>query len=248
MANFVLETPVKLRLPPSFGEGKLYQEIQGLLGYEDLGVTHQFRVWKKALAQSERAIANGNRPHWFALKYGLEALKDKVAQLDKERGKSILFRDDRGLWTYSGMAQELQERFGVVLERQFELPEFGLIPWAKKPEHELRWFQEKALEGFVSAKNGLGAVELATGLGKSLIIVHTLKAMGLSGVVVAPTISIASQLSKDLTEAFGARLVGQFFGGKKQPDKTFVVAVSKSLMNCVEGDETTKILRIRKLS
>jgi superfamily II DNA or RNA helicase len=241
MANLILETPVKLRLPDSWLTSSAYQEVQDLLGYEDLGVTHQYRTWKKALSQSERALASGNRPHWFALKYGLEALKDKVAQLDKERGKSILFRDDRGLWTYSGMAQELQDRFGVGLERQFELPEFGLIPWAKKPEHELRWFQEKAIEGFVGAKNGLGADELATGLGKSLIIVHTLKAIGLSAVVVAPTLSIANQLFKDLTDAFGTRLVGQFFEGKKQPGKMFVVAVSKSLMNCVEGDEATGI-------
>jgi superfamily II DNA or RNA helicase len=145
------------------------------------------------------------------------------------------------------MAQELQERFVVAVERQFELPEFGLVPWAKKPTHELRWFQEKALEGFVGAKNGLGAVELATGLGKSLIIVHTLKAIGLSGVLVAPTLSIASQLLRDLTDAFGTRLVGQFFEGKKQPDKMFVVAVSKSLMNCVDGDETTNLLRSKKI-
>ena len=246
MSSLVLETPVKLRLLDSWLTGPVYQELQELLGYEDLGVTHQFRVWKKALTQSERAIASGNRPHWFVLKYGIEALKDKVSQLDKERGKSILFRDDRGLWTYSGMAQELQERFGVGLERQFKLPEFGLIPWQKKPEHELRWFQEKALDGFVGAKDGLGAVELATGLGKSLIIVHTLKAIGRSGIVVAPTLSIANQLLSDLVDAFGTRLVGQFFDGKKAPSKFFVVAVSKSLMNCAEGgegDEATEILR-----
>ena len=249
MPNLILETPVKLRLPPSWGEGKIYQELQDLLGYEDLGVVHQWRIWKKALAQSERAIASGNRPHWFAQKYGLEALKEKVAQLDQERGQSLLFKDDQGLWTCSGMAQELQERFGVGLERQFELPKFGLIPWEKKPEHILRLFQEKTLDLFMGATKttGLGAAEIGTGLGKSLIIVYLLKQIGLPAVVVTPTLSIAEQLLKDMTEAFGLGRVGQYFGGKKQPQKMFVVSVAKSLMNCVEGEGGTELLKGKKV-
>ena len=249
MTNLVLETPVKLRLPKEWGEGQIYQELQDLLGYEDLGVTHQYRNWKKVLTQSEKALANSRHPHWFVVKYGIEELQAKVDQLEEERRKSILFRDEKGLWTYSGMVQELQDRYGVSLERQFTLPKFGMIPWAKKPEYELRWFQEKALDLFLgnTETTGLGAVELATGLGKSLVIVHTLKQVGLSGVVVAPTLSIANQLLKDLIEAFGTRLVGQYFGGKKQPDKMFVVAVSKSLMNLQPGHSATDLLCSKKV-
>ena len=249
MTNLVLETPVKLRLPKEWGEGQIYQEVQDLLGYEDLGVTHQYRNWKKVLTQSEKALANGRHPHWFVVKYGIEELQAKVDQLEEERRKSILFRDEKGLWTYSGMAKELCDRYGVGLERYFDLPKFGIIPWAKKPEHVLRPFQEKTLDLFMGATEttGLGAVEIGTGLGKSLIIVHLLKQIGLPGVIITPTLSIAEQLLKDMIEAFGKGRVGQYFGGKKEPQKTFVVSVVKSLMNCVEGEGGTELLKGKKV-
>lgn len=246
MSALILETPVKLRLPKEFGEGQVYQELVDLLGYEDLGVTHQYRNWKKALTQSQKAIERGGRPHWFAMKYGLEALQAKVDQLDQERGQSILFKDDKGLWTYSGMAKELQDRYGVGLERQYELPKFGLMPWAKKPPYELRDFQTRALEGFVGADNGLGAVEIGTGLGKTLIAVHVLKQIGLPGIVLTPTLSIGGQFLKDLTDAFGIGRVGQYFDGKKQ-NKFFTVAVAKSLMNLGPNDKDVELLKGKKV-
>lgn len=241
--TLTLETPVKLRLPKEWAGGQVYLEIADLLNYEDLGATHQWKTWKKALS---------NPRHWFALKYGRNALLDKVAELDEERFKSILFKDDKGLWTYSGMAPELLSRYGGKLEYGFIRPKYGLIPWAKVPPHELRWFQQKSLDLLAPDEVDLinpelnlvghGAVELATGLGKSLIIVHLLKRIGLPGVVVAPTLSIASQLLSDLTEAFGTGRVGQFFDGRKQPGKMFVVAVSKSLMNLGPHDKAAELL------
>lgn len=85
-------------------------------------------------------------------------------------------------------------------------------------------------------EKGHAGVELATGLGKSLIISMLLKHYGLPGIVVAPTLNIAQQLFKELTRLFGRKRVGQFFDGKKEATKHFVVAVSKSLTLLQPGD------------
>jgi superfamily II DNA or RNA helicase len=249
MPVLTLETPVKLRLPREWSEGQVYRQIVNLLGYENLSATHQWKTWKKALA---------NPRHWFVLKYGREALQAKVAELDKERFKSILFKDDKGLWTYSGMAPELLNRYGGKLQYNFVKPRYGLIPWAKMPEHELRPFQQAALDLLAPEEvdimecrvghglMGHGAVEIGTGLGKSLIAVHLLKRIGLPGIIVAPTLSIAEQLLKDLTDAFGTGRVGQYFGGKKH-NKFFTVAVSKSLMNLGPNDKDVELLKEKKV-
>lgn len=118
------------------------------------------------------------------------------------------------------------------------MPAFRVVPWAHRPEHDPRWYQAKAVDLFEANRHA--AVELATGLGKSYIIALLLKRIGLGATVVAPTLNIAEQLLDDLTNLFGSRLVGQYFDGKKQAAKQFVVAVSASLLRVQAGSADAK--------
>lgn len=225
----VLETPVKLRLPEVWSGSSVEAELRAELGYEDKGVTHEWRIWRQVQRDDDRRLEQTPyRPHWFVAKEGREALDAKVAALDAERAKTALFRDKAGrLYTYSGLAPRLAAKYGEGVERAYALPEPGNVPWEHRPDHEPRYYQTAAVD--LMAGRAHAAVELATGLGKSLIIALICKRLGLPAVVTAPTLSIAGQLFADMTRLFGKRRVGAFFAGKKQANRFFTVAVSKSL-------------------
>ena len=237
MATAVLETPTKLRLPDEVAD-----RVREELVYEDKSVTFEWLKYFKIQKMDNEWLLSaspkkGNRL-WYFNKATRESLDSKVAELQQNRFKSLLFKDSRGYWTYSGFVTKI---FGkdAVIKREYELPEWGMVPWAQKPEHELRWFQQKSLDLLVPEDRSIshGSVEIGTGLGKTLIMLYILKRIGLSAVVVVPTKSIGEQMLFDLTKAFGGSRVGKFFEGKKDSKKLFTVAVAKSLMNVEEGDE-----------
>lgn len=236
----MLETPTRLRLPAKWVGSSLWAQLGDALGYEDLKVKHEWRTWRDVQRKDDAYQQSPSyRPHWFVAKYGREALDAKVAALEAERHKSLLFRDEQGFWTYSGLATRLKDMTGEPVVLGYPRPAPGLVGWHSTP-HEPRWYQQRAEELLVPM--GHGAVELATGLGKSLIIARLLWRLGLPGIVVAPTLSIAGQLHADLVRLFGRQHVGQFFDGKKQADKKFVVAVSKSLINLEPGTPLAEAL------
>ncbi len=231
----VLESPTRLRLPRTWVGSYVEAELRQDLGYEDLKVSHELRTWK----QVQNRDRPGARPHWFVAKYGRAALDAKVAELEAARYKSCLFSDERGLWTYSGFAQGLATRYSERIHRSYALPAFAQVPWTSQP-YESRWYQRDAEELLVGAVHA--SVELATGLGKSLVICKILHRIGLPAVVIAPTLSIATQLLADATRLFGKKYVGQFFDGKKEAAKRFVIAVSKSLTNVESGSTLHQLL------
>lgn len=234
--ELILENPVKLLLPQEWVGSRVESELRDELGYEDLKVSHEWRTWK-AVQKADNYRPN---THWFVRKYGRDSLDSKIEALEQQRMKTALFKDRRGrLYTYSGLAPRIAERYGLPIRRAFELPKHGLVPWESKP-FESRWYQQKAEDLLVPL--GHGAVELATGLGKSLLITKLCHHIGLPAIVVAPTLSIAEQLLADFKRLFGKRRVGQFFDGKKEADKMFVVAVSKSLTRLEIGSPLANAL------
>jgi superfamily II DNA or RNA helicase len=115
---------------------------------------------------------------------------------------------------------------------QIQYPPPNLIPWAEVPP-ELRPYQQETVNLFLEKKHA--AAEMATGLGKSYILMHVAKILGLKTVVMAPTTSIADQLYADFTRFLGKKYVGRFYGGKKETDKLFTVAIHASLARISEG-------------
>lgn len=240
-----LVTPTKIRLPKGIESSPLFKDVEKALYYKDLRVTHEYRRWLQILKDEEKRVQSRStrKPHWFIQRYGEYLLKDKIKELESQQHKTVLLKDQDGYYTYSGLQNQLKELLNEKVVRHYELPEWGLIPWKKKP-FEPRWFQQKSLDLLVpdDLSRSHGTVSLGTGLGKSFLMALIIQKIGLPSVVVVPTLSIANQCLKDFKEWFGDKMVGQYFDSKKKPEKFIVVAVAKSLMNVVPGSEDWDIL------
>ncbi len=76
-----------------------------------------------------------------------------------------------------------------------------------------------------------------TGLGKTFVLLHLLRTLGLKAVVMAPSKSIAMQIYDECAKALGTKYVGLFGNGKKQSNKLITVAIAASLTNVEEGTQ-----------
>jgi len=250
--QLILETPVKLLLPLGVEKCPQFAALQKKLSYEDKRVTYQYLQWRKVQKNDDRYLQNGGHGyrHWFVQNNGRDALNEKVNELSKKRHGSCLLFENGRYWTYSGLQKIVEETLGLTTCKKNAItPEdWKEIPWAQKP-HSPRWYQTKAVDLLcpLDGSRSLGAVSIGTGLGKSLIMVLVAKRIGLEGVVVCPTRSIGYQMLKTFSDSFGRGKVGQFFDGKKQSDKYFVIAVSNSLANVEKGSKDWNNICKKKL-
>lgn len=173
---------------------------------------------------------------WFVREHGQAAFAERLAVLQAERKKCLLFHDEDGPFTYSGLHPLFQQAHGDKLKVNYALPEPKLVPWHKVPEHTPRYYQIEARDALLAqAPFGPAAVEMGTGVGKSFIIEMLLKALGLPAVIMSPSVNIAKQIHRDLLKHFGPGRVGFFGDGKKQLGKLFTVGVAASLKNVEIG-------------
>lgn len=183
---------------------------------------------------------------WFLRKYGEEAYIEKLKELQAQRKKSLLFQNEDGsIWTYTGLAKYLSQKFDAPIENFVQYPEPEVIPWAKTLDKAPRPYQKQIVERLIQAKHG--AVEVGTGLGKSLCLLLLAKHYGLKTVVMTPSVSIAEQIHAEFEKYLGKKYVGAFFGGKKDFKKRFVVAVAASLTKIEEGTEIWQELSSAKV-
>jgi superfamily II DNA or RNA helicase len=247
MTSLILETPTKLRIPTdSVGM------VEDILKYEQKSATQEWLRWHKIQKADDFFLLNNNPRairNWFVLKYGREYLDEKVKELNSSRFKTLLLKDEKGYYTHSGLATRLSKLFNLTPERQYILPERGLVPWANKPTQIPRWYQSKSVELLCpdDYSRGHGAISLATGAGKSLVLGVLAHKIGLPTLIITPNLSIASQLLKSFKFWFGEGKVGQYFKGKKQPEKLIVVSVAASLARVKEGSKDWDILSSKKV-
>jgi superfamily II DNA or RNA helicase len=212
----ILPNPTQVRL---FGYESRRQELEQCLAYVDKKVDFEIRKLKQG--------------GWFVRKYGDAAFQERLKNLKDRRSKTLLFEDEQGLWTYSGLAHRIAYLFDDEVRQDFQRPKAKLIPWSQTPSKVPRYYQTIAEEKLLEVSHG--GVEIGTGLGKSLCLVRLCKALGLKTVVMCPSVNIAEQLYDELVLHFGRRYVGAFFDGKKQAEKLFVVGVAQSLTKVREG-------------
>jgi superfamily II DNA or RNA helicase len=238
--NLELRTPTKLYFPKGIELTPAFNHLEKDLAYKDLRVTHEYNSWAKVLAGEVVRNNQGNKwkSHWFVARYGKYLLEEKVKELKAAQYKTCLLKDDGGYYTYSGLQTLVEGLTGLKTTRGFTLPERGCLPWSHIP-FPPRWYQERCVELLVPDDDSRtqGAISVGTGLGKSYIMALIIKKLAVPTVVVVPTLSIAEQCLKDFTYWFGASKVGQFFDGKKKPEKFIVVAVAKSLQNVKKGSK-----------
>lgn len=189
-------------------------EVQKFLSYKNKSISYEL----------SRLDSNYE---WVVRKVGVQGYHEQRNFLLAEEIKTLLFKDHRTYWTYVGMLPRLQEKYSVKLYGEIDFPLKKTLLWNQKPIHSLRPFQQEAIETLLTAKQG--GVEIATGLGKTLIALHIVKQLGLSTVILTPSLSIAEQFYRQFLECFGSRYVGGYFGKFKNGKKLITVTVAQSL-------------------
>ena len=107
-----------------------------------------------------------------------------------------------------------------------------MLAWAKVPP-KLRPYQIESVEKLLEIKHG--AVNLATGMGKTHIILHLAKSVGKKTLVMAPSSSIAKQLYDSFVMYVGKKHVGMYVGAKKEFNKLFVIGTAQSFTRIEPG-------------
>jgi superfamily II DNA or RNA helicase len=217
--KLILETPTKLRILPD-SDAQL-DDIRRMLKYKDRQIETQIRNMKQNFYMRQR--------------YGDEWVDAKLAELNKELWKILVFEDDIGLWTFPGLKKRLQLNFQGDYESLVKYPSYKLTPWHQIPEHDMYYYQANSVDALLD--NPHSHVELPTGSGKSLLIINLLKRTGLRTLVIAPSSSIVEQLYEDAVKYFGKKNVGMFAGAKKNYDKRIIIATAQSLVRIDDKSE-----------
>lgn len=105
-----------------------------------------------------------------------------------------------------------------------------VLPWANKP-FDPRPYQEEAIDLMLS--NYRGVVNLATGLGKTLIATHFIKRYKRRALVICPSDSVARQFYDLFVNTFGKQKVG-FYGGGKKKICDITVGIAASVTRNIE--------------
>lgn len=217
----ILETPTRAKL---VGYDDRKKELKTFLTYTDKKVEFELRRLQ----------------HNPAVRYS-PALQQRVQHLEATKKTTLLFEESDGsLWTYSGLAHKIANTYGDEIRLSYQRPASKIVPWAKKPDRTLRYYQTEAHEALLG--HGHAGVSIGTGLGKSAILMELSKTLGLKTVVMTPSVNIAEQIYAEFSDAFGKKYVGQFFDGKKQSEKQFVISVAQSLARVEKGTDHWKRL------
>lgn len=195
--------------------------IKSSLTFRDKAANFEYQRFKKAT--------------WMMQKLGPEGFEEKLQELKAAITKTLLFTDETGLYTYAGLANKVSRLTGVSVESEVVFPQPKKVPWLNEPPFRPYEYQQLSHDRLMDIKHG--GVEIGTGLGKSFIIQNLLRTFGLKTIVMTPATSISDQLYETYVKAFGKKLVGKFYDGKKESNKLFVIANAQSLTKVTKGTE-----------
>jgi superfamily II DNA or RNA helicase len=163
-----------------------------------------------------------NKPHqWQSMLQEYEA---------KLRGYQY-FEDAGGLYFRPGFIPYLK-KMEVQVVGCVERPRPRPVPWYNAPKDKPYPYQTETMVRLIM--EGHGSAELATGLGKSYLMLLLARNLGLKTLIVTPSKSIFEEILETFRHHLGNG-VGAFGDGKKKIGKTFTVAVAKSLTMVKEG-------------
>lgn len=220
MLNVQLKTPIEAHLTDL--DSSQIEKVKKYLTYTNKTAIHGIKRLKR-----NRWLLRDDPAEW-------------QSQMDefKRNQKKCLLRDNS--WTYSGLVGDLAKllKQDINLTKEFNYPEFKPIPWKIPLDYELRPYQIDSIKKLLDIKHG--GVELATGTGKSAIIVALCKVMGLRAVVVTPSTSIFKGLLKDFNRHLDSKYIGAYGSGKKEIGKLITICVSKSLTTLIPGTKEYK--------
>ncbi len=131
----------------------------------------------------------------------------------------------------SGLSYQVDALRVSIDDKRNETGATIALPWRKKP-FDLRPYQEEAVD--VAMSNWRGIINLATGLGKTLVAIHLLRKLRKKSLIVVPSESIAKQFYEQLSDAFGEKRIGYYGGGKKKI-KDITVGIAASVVKNVDA-------------
>jgi len=134
------------------------------------------------------------------------------AQLQREvKGQLYQVVGDK-LTVSSSFYELLKDKFNTPMVTDFRCAGGTkvVLPWVNRP-YDLRDYQEEAVDLMMHHYRGL--INLATGLGKTLIATHFIQRYKRKALVVCPSESVAKQFYKQFVECFGKNKVG-FYGSR----------------------------------
>lgn len=162
-------------------------------------------------------------------------LQEEVDQLKAQIKVCLLNQDETGTWFYSGLTSRVQKILKCQVENQVFYPEPRTLLWKEIPEFKMYPYQEASVTKLLEARHA--GVELCTGAGKSLALLHLTRELGLKTLIVTPSSSISEQLYKNFVKHLGKKYVGAFWGGKKESDKLIVIGNGQSVTRLESDSE-----------
>jgi superfamily II DNA or RNA helicase len=167
------------------------------------------------------------------------------AQLQKEV-KGALYEEiaPNQIGVSSCFVELLKDKFktAIVSDLRSDTGKKVALPWVKKP-YALRDYQEEAMALMLSNPRGL--INLATGLGKTLLATHFVQRYKKRALIVCPSESVAKQFYEQFIACFGKNKVGFYGGGKKSISEITVgiaASISKNIAEFQNADLGVLIL------
>src|SRR5271165_1257982 len=106
--------------------------VRFISGYEDK-IEHIRKFLSFTNKQGLFALRKFQNNPWNAKKLTKEDFQERINELKLKTNVSLLKEDSKGLYTYSGLTQELVTRFKCTVINNINYPVSKLIPWSKIP-------------------------------------------------------------------------------------------------------------------
>jgi superfamily II DNA or RNA helicase len=185
---------------------------------------------------AKHALKRLSKNIWFRqqspLKYKVQydLLKEQVNQC-------LVVREDGLIKIRPGSIPYIKD-IPFRVENLIKYPTPKKIPWAKPLPFQLYDYQKESVEKLIEVKHG--SVSLATGTGKSAILLSICRETGFRCAIVAPSKAIFNELVEKFELHLGRGNVGKFGDGKKKIGKRITICIGDSLCNLKPDSEEWK--------
>ena len=156
----------------------------------------------------------------------------------------LVFKDQNGTYVRPGSLPYLAEN-GLIstseIVSQVQYPIGTPYQWINPLPFDLYPYQNDSIKLLLAEHHG--NVTLATGTGKTAILLCIAQQLGLKTIIVTPSANIFNSILEDCKYYFGEKLVGGIGDGWKEFGRPITVAISKSLTMLKEGSKEMADIR-----
>jgi superfamily II DNA or RNA helicase len=187
---------------------------------------------KKALTYSDTSVAfalkNLNKNKWLQINKP-HAFQKRKEELENKLNQCMLrYCNQTEKYSFHpGSVPYLKNSFNFKIHNEIQYPEARKMPWKRPLPFDLYQYQQESVEKLIDQKHG--CVSLATGMGKTAIILKIARELGLKTVIVTPSKSIFLEILEKFEHHLGKSNIGAYGAGKKRIGKLITICVSKSL-------------------